>query len=785
MSFDIEVFIAEFSCAKKSHLVEDALRSVIDEAQRVMSPNGVRTYFDGAKALCDIGKGEELIISYLEEMPSVVREIGEEAVGETVLTLLKLASQTSGQVLALMVSSLPMAAERLGDISVFKGYLSLLERMVALAPRGLRPFLAHVDELLKKLTLGGLRRWVMYGAETYRRDFKAQIAYFSLESSDAQCMIQAQRRGVLLIDAQRKLQMYLRAFWNREFFLRPTSGDYESKDGYKPYIEKGAIFVPDAYDDYNGVGAVDVYRGVVAHTAAHIMYTSENIQADNLNMFQRICVAAFEDARVEAQAVSHFPGLKGLWLSLMPPVQEALSQDPFLADMLILARALLDEDFVPFTDLQKEWAQRFRTEMEKRPDDNHLAWDLGMTYCGQLLDRIQARLSSTVMAGLPIIYRDDNRFIWDFAELDWEGGGEDYTPASQRAQRRNVSLMEFINEIDSEMTGDMEDDGEILVLSTELYQYEDNGISYNEMEGKEPILGPFHYHEWDYQVQVNRPDWATVYERRLPRGDRNEIDQILRTHKGVATRLKHIIDMLQPRGLQIERKQLEGDDLDLDAAVRAMIDIRMGQTPDERIQIRRIQKHRDVAVMVLMDLSQSTNDLVRGTDKTILQLTKEATVLLSWALDGIGDRFAVHGFASDSRHDVQYYRFKDYFEAWDEHAQARLAGMTGQLSTRMGAALRHAGKHLGKQQAQKRLMLVITDGEPADIDVDDPQHLRFDTKKAVDELKSQGISTYCISLDPHADGYVSRIFGEKMYTVIENVERLPEKLPQLFMSLTK
>jgi nitric oxide reductase activation protein len=256
-------------------------------------------------------------------------------------------------------------------------------------------------------------------------------------------------------------------------------------------------------------------------------------------------------------------------------------------------------------------------------------------------------------------------------------------------------------------------------------------------------------------------------------------------HKGVATRLKHIIDMLQPRGLQIERKQTEGDDLDLDAAVRAMIDIRMGSTPDDRIQMRRIQKHRDVAVMVLMDLSQSTNDLVRGSDKSILQLTKEATVLLSWALDGIGDRFAVHGFASDSRHDVQYYRFKDYAEQWDEHAQARLAGMTGQLSTRMGAAMRHAGKHLGKQQAQKKLMLVITDGEPADIDVDDPQHLRFDAKKAVEALKSQGITPYCISLDPHADTYVSRIFGDKMYAVVDNVQKLPEKLPQLFMSLTK
>lgn len=785
MSIDIQAFIAGLSCAQKSHIVRDALEGSIEEAQRVMSPNGIQTYLDGVDALCNLGKGEDLLVSYLENMPEVAREIGEDAVGEIVLVLLKLASQTSGPVLALMVSSMPMASKRLGDIAVFKGYLNLLERMVALAPRGLRPFLANVDHLLTLLTLGGLRRWVMYGAETYRRDFTAQIGYFSLESADAHSMIQSQRRGVLFIDAQRKLQMYLRAFWNREFYLRPTSGDYENKEGYKPYIEKGAVFVPDAYDDVDGISGMEVYRAVAAHTAAHIMYTKAAIQSDNLNMFQRICVAVFEDARVEANAVARFPGLKNLWLSLMPTPEQIQAQEPFLADLLLLSRGLLDEDFVAPTELQRDWIGRFREAMQTKADDNQMAWDLGVTYCGQLLSKMQARLSSVVMAGLPIVYRDDNRFIWDFAELDWEGDGSSYTPASQRAERRHVGLMEFINEIDSEMTGDMEDDGEVLVLSTELYQYEDNGVSFNDLEGKEPILGPFHYPEWDYQVQVHRPDWATVYERRLPRGDRNEVDNILRDHKGVATRLKHIIDMLQPRGLQIERKQTEGDDLDLDAAVRAMIDLRMGNTPDDRIQMRRIQKHRDVAVMVLMDLSQSTNDLVRGSDKTILQLTKEATALLSWALDGIGDRFAVHGFASDSRHDVQYYRFKDYFEQWDEHAQARLAGMTGQLSTRMGAAMRHAGKHLGKQQAQKKLMLVITDGEPADIDVDDPQHLRFDAKKAVEELKSQGITPYCISLDPHADTYVSRIFGDKMYAVVDNVQKLPEKLPQLFMSLTK
>jgi len=161
-----------------------------------------------------------------------------------------------------------------------------------------------------------------------------------------------------------------------------------------------------------------------------------------------------------------------------------------------------------------------------------------------------------------------------------------------------------------------------------------------------------------------------------------------------------------------------------------------------------------------------------------------ATGLLAWAVDAVGDNFAVHGFASDGRHDVQYYRFKEFDEAYGDEAKSRLAGMSGGLSTRMGSALRHAGWHISQQSCQKRLIMLITDGEPADIDERDPQYLRHDTKKAVDELAAQGIYTYCLTLDPEADSYVSRIFGANNYSIVDNVERLPERLPAVFSALT-
>jgi len=251
------------------------------------------------------------------------------------------------------------------------------------------------------------------------------------------------------------------------------------------------------------------------------------------------------------------------------------------------------------------------------------------------------------------------------------------------------------------------------------------------------------------------------------------------------SRLKFLIESMIPQGLQRIRRQEDGDDIDIDAAVRAMTDVRMGVQPDPRIMVRLKRAQRDLAVMVLLDMSESSNDKVRGHDYSVLDLTRAATVLLAEALQRIGDPFAIHGFCSDGRHDVHYYRFKDFDQPYGDLARARLAGMKGSYSTRMGAALRHAGHYLEQQPKRKKICFVVTDGEPADNDVRDPQYLRHDTKRAVEQLLQQGVTVYALSLDPHADLYVSRIFGVKNFTVIDKVERLPEKLPMLYMSLTR
>jgi hypothetical protein len=664
---------------------------------------------------------------------------------------------------------------------LFLNYLQFINTLIAQAPRGVRPMLDKLETLFQQLTLGGLRRWALWGAHAHRTNYEEQIRYFSLESKESLAMMQKERKGTLLVDVQRRINMYLRALWARDFFMRPTSGDFESREGYRPYIEDYLLHLPDAFDDFDSpegkVAGLELYRATAAHCAAHIVETLQPISAEALNPMQMAVISVIEDARVETLSIRRFPGLKLLWRKLHSATPD---MNASVGDYLNrLARALLDDTYQD----NDPWIAEARVlfaNAQDRLDSNHTSWEIGVQLAHSLGQKKIAFNPRRDVLTAP--YRDDNRYFWEFEEFDFDkaaGAGYD----SVKQVRKYVSVMEMANEIDVETAG--EDAEEIWVLGTELYPYEDMGKSFNELEGKEPVSDPFHYSEWDYQIQLERPAWATVLEKRAKAGDLQVIDAIVAQYKREIHRMKFLLDAMQPQGVQRIRKLEDGDEIDINAAIQSFTDIRLGNQPDPRIMMRSIRKTRDFSILVLLDLSESTNDKVQDQEYSVRELTQQACVLLADAINKVGDPFAIHGFCSDGRHDVEYYRFKDFDQHWDDEPKARLAGMTGQLSTRMGAAVRHAGHHLKLQRSAKKLLIVITDGEPADIDVRDPQYLRMDTKKAVEEIARYGVTTYCMSLDPRADNYVSRIFGQKNYMVVDHVQRLPEKLPLLYAGLTR
>ncbi|HQT26733.1 MAG TPA: VWA domain-containing protein, partial [Burkholderiales bacterium] len=376
----------------------------------------------------------------------------------------------------------------------------------------------------------------------------------------------------------------------------------------------------------------------------------------------------------------------------------------------------------------------FRERMKKDISSTGEMVEFGVKFIAET--RTQSDLAARVFfEDTEVGYRDDNRLMWRFIE---EGDEEEFETRPVRRREKG------------------------------------------EMESLPPRLYP----EWDHAGGHYRPDWVSVYEHLHPKGDPGQIDRLLAKHERLAKKIGRIIDMLKPQNRVRIRYQEEGSELDIDVAIRSLIDFRCGAQPDTRINMNHRHDGRSIAVSLLLDLSASLADVPEGCTQSKLELSQEAVSLLAWAVERIGDPFAIGGFHSDTRHEVRYLHFKGYREHWGDEVKGRLAAMQAGFSTRMGAAMRHAGHYLSRQSAEKKLLLVLTDGEPSDVDSQDPRHLIEDARVAVRELDMKGIYTYCINLDKAADEYVSDIFGNH-YTVIDDVASLPDRLPALFMALTK
>jgi nitric oxide reductase NorD protein len=288
------------------------------------------------------------------------------------------------------------------------------------------------------------------------------------------------------------------------------------------------------------------------------------------------------------------------------------------------------------------------------------------------------------------------------------------------------------------------------------------------------------YPEWDYLLGHERPDWTTVVEATAPTGDLSlgSGPSDLARRVSAVTRAISIGRRTREKGLR------DGDTLDLDACVAAMVERRSGLIGEERVFQRETTGPRDLSVLLLLDLSQSTADKDRS-GRSILDVEKEAATVMASALEAAGDTLAIHGFCSDGRENVRYLRLKEFAEPLDDVVHARLAQLTSRHSTRLGAAIRHAGKQLARQRAFRRALLVLTDGEPSDVDVTDPLYLTEDARRAVLSLRKTGVDVFAFGIGAGPFRSLDRIVGEKRALRVPRIETLPARLMQLFAELKK
>ena len=301
----------------------------------------------------------------------------------------------------------------------------------------------------------------------------------------------------------------------------------------------------------------------------------------------------------------------------------------------------------------------------------------------------------------------------------------------------------------------------------------------------------FWYDEWDHRINDYRRRWCRVTE---VSGDEDAgeffADALTRSGELVG-RIKRDFQMLRPDQLRRVPRAEQGEEFDLNALVEAHSDRRGRRTPSDRLYVARKPEERDVATLFLIDMSASTDEPLPGSEggTRVIDLTKDTLAVLAQVLGEIGDSYAIYGFSGHGRDNVEIYHVKSFAERLSDKVKARLGGIAPKRSTRMGAALRHAGEKLARTSARSRHLILLSDGFPQDFDYGDDRRSNAygirDTLQALRELEKRGMQTFCITVDPAGHDYLGEMCPSSRYAVIDDIRELPSELVRIYRKVTR
>ena len=595
------------------------------------------------------------------------------------------------------------------------------------------------------------------------QDRGRRMAFLQLSDPEARRLLDRLSGRTAFSVEQRGLVAYAAALWGVDAPISPAFGTAGASLPRRTTVTAGIVRIPETFSDVAPEQLKDLFRAAVAHATAHLAYRSPRREPGTLKSAQVALVGLVEDARVEALAMRRFPGLRRLWGIFHTTKPSALRDAPSL--FARLARALFDPAYEDADGFIAKSRALFAAETNL--SDPELSRRIGGVL-GNDVGQMRIPFNPKAFVIEPA-YRDDNLGFWALPP----------PPPDQP-----VEEMEAPVEAARVEKQETNDPGEADRSEAESQPEESVGRARRVTSDHDGMVVA-RYPEWDRTAAIERPDWTTIREIAPTPEPVDQLEEALAKDPGLIARIDRLVRAARVgRPLRVKR-QPDGLDLDLDAAIDAAKALRTGEIPDERIHLRKIPRSRDMAATILIDMSESTRDRVPAVGSSVLDVEKYAVSALAHAMGALGDSFALCAFASIGREQVRIVRVKDFDQTYDRAAIARLAGLRPGYSTRLGAALRHAGAELEAIAAMRRLVLVLTDGAPSDIDVADPADLVEDARRAVLSLRARGMDTFGLTLDPNENGAGTAVFGRSNHLPVRRIEDLPGRLSELYFRLAR
>lgn len=292
------------------------------------------------------------------------------------------------------------------------------------------------------------------------------------------------------------------------------------------------------------------------------------------------------------------------------------------------------------------------------------------------------------------------------------------------------------------------------------------------------------YPEWDCNANAYRDPGAVIHLATAVEGDPAWAEQVLHQHPALVRRTRREFERLRARRQRLMR-QREGEELDIDACVRALADIAAGELSDDRLYMAVRAARRPIAITVLVDVSGSTRELVAD-GRRVIDVEKTTLLLASEAFDALGDAYSILAFSSVGAADVRIATLKAFADSNDDRVRRRIAAIEPGDNTRLGAAIRHATAVLASQPAGHRLLLIISDGKPNDVDRYFTEYAVEDSRRSVIEARADGVYPFCLTIDASdRDPYLVRVFGESGHSILRQPEQLPGALLGLVQQLLR
>ncbi|MEI6002053.1 hypothetical protein H3V53_34460 [Paraburkholderia bengalensis] len=522
--------------------------------------------------------------------------------------------------------------------------------------------------------------------------------------------------------AARAVALYLEVGWHVTPKLLPLAvSDGAARSAARTAVTGRVLMFPDGSGADISGDASRFYLACAAHAAAHLTWSTQPFERGRLTPLQIALVGTIEDARVERLAMQRYPGLRRWWR----PFHTTDAQTARTASALIarLARALFDPDYADTDGWVKKGRRLFEEAFERNGGaDASMSRHIG-NLLGNDLGQMRVQFNAKTYAQAAA-YRDDNVFLW-IAEP---------TPVAPAP-------------------GDANDARSVSAGQADMGEPDP-------AEAGALAISVTHYREWDYVIRRYRNDFCRVETLRAVASDA----AAAMSHANVVQeqRVRASLRAARQRMPAEATRAYEGDAIDLDACIAARIETRRGLTPDINAFFVTHWRRRAHPVAVLLDLSASSG--FSGKMNRALALGR----LLGRALTADAWPFAMYGFHSDGRRRVRFHVFKAFDEPWNEAVETALRAARPGLSTRFGAALRHLAAQVAPelQGNTHATAIVVSDGEPFDIDSFDPRYLREDMRCALRELAAQRIDCACLSLDAASIDVAEAMFGRTRVALV-------------------